>query len=166
MPWTSLCELDELEEGRGKYVEIGGFQLAVFLHAGNVYAMDNTCPHAGAPMAAGWVDRDAGCAVCPRHGWAFRLDTGELKEAFNNDFQTGTSAASTNYTRGGKQLGLLASVVWIPEDWMRFYLQYSHAFVTGGPLADDVSGLSSSDPEVDNYDYGVDFIGTRAQIDF
>ena len=94
------------------------------------------------------------------------LDTGKLKEAFNNDFQTGTSAASTNYTRGGKQLGLLASVVWIPEDWMRFYLQYSHAFVTGGPLADEVSGLSSSDPDVDNYDYGVDFIGTRAQIDF
>ncbi len=94
------------------------------------------------------------------------LDTGKLKEAFNNNFQTGTSAVSTNYTRGGKQLGLLASVVWIPEDWMRFYLQYSHAFVTGGPLADEVSGLSSSDPEVDNYDYGVDFIGTRAQIDF
>ena len=94
------------------------------------------------------------------------LDTGKLKEAFNNNFQTGTSAVSTNYTRGGKQLGLLASVVWIPEDWMRFYLQYSHAFVTGGPLADEVSGLSSSDPDVDNYDYGVDFIGTRAQIDF
>ncbi len=94
------------------------------------------------------------------------LDTGKLKEAFNNNFQTGTAAASTNYTRGGKQLGLLASVVWIPEDWMRFYLQYSHAFVTGGPLADEVSGLSSSDPDVDNYDYGVDFVGTRAQIDF
>ena len=57
-------------------------------------------------------------------------------------------------------------MIWIPEDWMRFYLQYSHAFVTGGPLADEVSGLSSSDPDVDNYDYGVDFIGTRAQIDF
>jgi phosphate-selective porin OprO/OprP len=94
------------------------------------------------------------------------LDSSKLKEAFNNNFQAGTSAASTNYTRGGKQLGLLASVVWIPEDWMRFYFQYSHAFVTGGPLADEVSGLSSSDPDVDDYDYGVDFFGTRAQIDF
>jgi phosphate-selective porin OprO/OprP len=94
------------------------------------------------------------------------LDSGKLKEAFNNNFQAGTSAASTIYTRGGKQLGLLASVVWIPEDWMRFYFQYSHAFVTGGPLADEVSGLSSSDPDVDDYDYGVDFFGTRAQIDF
>ena len=55
--------------------------------------------------------------------------------------------ASNNYTRGGKQLGLLASVVWIPEDWMRFYFQYSHAFVTGGPFADEVSGLSSSNPD-------------------
>jgi len=94
------------------------------------------------------------------------LDSNKLKEAFNNNFETGVAAASNNYTRGGKQLGLLASVVWIPEDWMRFYFQYSHAFVTGGPFADEVSGLSSSDPDVDNVDYGVDFFGTRAQIDF
>ena len=94
------------------------------------------------------------------------LDDDGLTEGFNNNFQTGTFAASNNYTRGGKQLGLLASVVWIPEDWMRFYFQYSHAFVKGGPFADEVSGLSSSDPDVDNVEYGVDFFGTRAQIDF
>jgi phosphate-selective porin OprO/OprP len=94
------------------------------------------------------------------------LDDNGVMEGFNNNFQTGTSAASNNYTRGGRQLGLLASVVWIPEDWMRFYLQYSHAFITGGPMADEVSGLSSSNPDVADYDYGVDFVGTRAQIDF
>lgn len=94
------------------------------------------------------------------------LDDNGLQEGFTNNFQTGTFAASTNYTRGGKQLGLLASVVWIPEDWMRFYLQYSHSFITGGPMADEVSGLSSSNPDVADYDYGVDFVGTRAQIDF
>ena len=94
------------------------------------------------------------------------LDDNGVMEGFNNNFQTGTSAASNNYTRGGRQLGLLASVVWIPEDWMRFYFQYSHAFITGGPMADEVSGLSSSNPDVADYDYGVDFVGTRAQIDF
>ena len=94
------------------------------------------------------------------------LDDNGIMEGFNNNFQTGSSAASNNYTRGGKQLGLLASVVWIPEDWMRFYFQYSHAFITGGPMADEVSGLSSSNPDVADYDYGVDFVGTRAQIDF
>ena len=79
MSWTSLCDLDELEENRGKYVEIGGFQLAVFLSAGQVYVMDNTCPHAGGAMASGWVD-DTACAVCPWHGWAFRLDNGQLRD--------------------------------------------------------------------------------------
>ncbi len=78
MAWTSLCELDELKEGEGKYVEIGGFKLALFLHEGQVYAMDNYCPHAGGNLAAGWVHD--GCAVCPWHAWPFRLDNGELRD--------------------------------------------------------------------------------------
>lgn len=78
MSWTSLCDLDELEDGHGKYVEIGGFHLAVFLNGGEVSVLDNTCPHAGASMASGWVE--AGCAVCPRHFWAFRLDNGQLRD--------------------------------------------------------------------------------------
>ena len=78
MAWASLCELDELKEGEGKYVEIGGFKLALFLHEGTVYAMDNYCPHAGGNLAAGWVHE--GCAVCPWHAWPFRLDNGELRD--------------------------------------------------------------------------------------
>ena len=77
MPWTSLCELNELEEGQGKYVEIDGFKLAVFLDRGKPSVMDSSCPHAGANMAGGSVHD--GCAVCPRHNWAFQLDTGKLR---------------------------------------------------------------------------------------
>jgi nitrite reductase/ring-hydroxylating ferredoxin subunit len=77
MAWTSLCHLDELEEGRGKYVEVDGFQLAVFLDRGVVSVIDNTCPHAGGNLAAGEVED--GCAVCPWHHWAFHLDTGQLR---------------------------------------------------------------------------------------
>ena len=79
MSWTSLCDLDELQEGRGKYVEIGGFQLAVFLDRGTVRVIDNNCPHAGGNLAAGAVED--GCAVCPWHRWAFRLDNGQLRDA-------------------------------------------------------------------------------------
>ena len=79
MSWISLCDLAELEEGKGKYVEIGGFQLAVFLHKGGVYVMDNYCPHAGGNLAGGHVSEDA-CAVCPWHQWAFRLETGALRD--------------------------------------------------------------------------------------
>src|SRR6476661_4028359 len=79
MVWTSLCDLDELKEGEGKYVEIGGFKLAVFLDKGNVYVLDNYCPHAGGNLSAGWIYE--GCAVCPWHSWPFRLDNGELRDA-------------------------------------------------------------------------------------
>src|SRR3954463_7909699 len=77
MAWTSLCALDELTEGAGKYVEVDRHRLAVFLHAGRPHVMDNYCPHAGGSMAGGYVE-DGG-AVCPWHNWPFRLDTGELK---------------------------------------------------------------------------------------
>ena len=78
MQWVSLCDLDELEQGRGKYVEIGGFQLAVFLDQGNIYVTDNTCPHAGGNLSGGTVE--GGCVVCPWHFWAFRLDNGQLRD--------------------------------------------------------------------------------------
>ena len=78
MAWTSLCDLDELEEGKAKYVEIGGFQLAVALNRGQVYVTDNTCPHAGGNLAGGHVEDD--CIVCPWHHWPFKLATGELRD--------------------------------------------------------------------------------------
>jgi nitrite reductase/ring-hydroxylating ferredoxin subunit len=79
MAWASLCEMDELVEGKGKYMEVGGFQLAVFLHEGQAHVMDNHCPHAGGSLAGGEVEE--GCAVCPWHHWAFRLETGQLKDS-------------------------------------------------------------------------------------
>jgi nitrite reductase/ring-hydroxylating ferredoxin subunit len=79
MAWTSLCELEELIENEGKYVEIDGFQLAVFLSGGNVSVIDNRCPHAGGNLSAGHVEK--GCAVCPWHYWAFRLDNGQMRDA-------------------------------------------------------------------------------------
>ncbi len=79
MAWVSLCELSELTEGQGKYVEIDGFELAVFLHEGQARAIDNACPHAGASLAAGYVDN--GCVICPMHYWAFSVTTGEMPNA-------------------------------------------------------------------------------------
>jgi nitrite reductase/ring-hydroxylating ferredoxin subunit len=79
MPWVSLCTLDELTDGKGKYVEVDGFHLAVFLTGQTVSAMDSTCPHAGANLADGFIED--GCCVCPWHFWAFRLDNGQLRES-------------------------------------------------------------------------------------
>ena len=79
MAWTSLCDFAELKAGEGKYVEIDGFQLAVFVDNGQAHVIDNTCPHAGGNLAAGFVEE--GCAVCPWHLWAFHLQNGQLRDA-------------------------------------------------------------------------------------
>ncbi|MGE5608441.1 MAG: Rieske (2Fe-2S) protein [Bacillota bacterium] len=77
MAWVSLCQLDGLKEGLGKYVEVDGFQLAVFLDHGQPYVIDNYCPHAGGSLSGG--DVQAGHAVCPWHQWSFSLQTGQLR---------------------------------------------------------------------------------------
>jgi len=81
MGWISLCDVSELHEGAGKYVQIDGFELAVFLHEGRVYVLDNTCPHAGGPLADGFVEN--GCAICPWHYWTFNLETGAMRGQTN-----------------------------------------------------------------------------------
>lgn len=78
MAWTSLCDFDELTEGTGKYVEIGGFQLGVFLSGGKVYVTDNNCPHAGGNLAGGTIEDNH--ILCPWHYWPFNLETGGLKD--------------------------------------------------------------------------------------
>jgi len=79
MNWTNLCDVGELQEGQGKYVEANGFALAVFLDKGKIFVIDNECPHAGGNMAGGMLHD--GCAICPWHYWAFRLETGELRDS-------------------------------------------------------------------------------------
>jgi nitrite reductase (NADH) small subunit len=106
MPWVSLCDIDEVPTDGGKYVEIDGFQLAVFVQAGKPFVMDNTCPHAGGAMSAGWVDAE-GCAVCPWHGWAFRLDNGELR---NSPAMTIPTYPARLYERPGKPLLIQAEL--------------------------------------------------------
>ncbi len=75
MPWTTICDLDELQNRVGKPVDIDGYQLAVFKVDDAVHVIDRICPHAGADLSAGPVTD--GCVVCPRHYWAFRLSDGQ-----------------------------------------------------------------------------------------
>lgn len=99
MSWTTLCELPDLTPNMGKYVEIGGYQLAVFLHDGSVFVMDNYCPHAGGNLGGGMVVD--GCAVCPWHMWSFRLDNGQLRDAPGVTVKTYKTRL---FTHSGKQL--------------------------------------------------------------
>jgi nitrite reductase/ring-hydroxylating ferredoxin subunit len=72
--FLTACPASEIAPGTGKQLTVGGKDLAVFNVDGTFYALDNTCPHRGGPLAEGELE---GCAVtCPWHAWTFDLKTG------------------------------------------------------------------------------------------
>lgn len=64
----------EVPPGTSKLVEIEGKEIALFNAGGTLYALDNTCPHAGGPLAEGAVEGEQ--VECPWHGAQFNLKTG------------------------------------------------------------------------------------------
>ena len=72
---VTVGRAEDVPEGRAATVEIkGGRELALFHAGGRFYAVDNFCPHRGAPLAEGPL---SGTTVeCDWHGWRFDLRTG------------------------------------------------------------------------------------------
>ncbi len=65
----------DLPRSGGKRVRIEGIDFALFLIEGNVYAVQNDCPHQHFSMLHEGELRE--CVVtCPMHGWSFDLRTG------------------------------------------------------------------------------------------
>jgi nitrite reductase/ring-hydroxylating ferredoxin subunit len=81
--WIDLGPLDDLPEGRPALRTGEGegtpVSLAVVRRGSRVDAFVGTCAHVGGPLAEGTVEeiRGAECLVCPWHGSAFDLDSGE-----------------------------------------------------------------------------------------
>ena len=95
------------------------------------------------------------------------LDSKKLRNGCTNNFITGVCVAPSAATlqgKGGKQLGLLAGLTWIPEDYARVLLNYSHAFIEGGPFAAQVKPDSSKD--INKRKYGNNTVQMRFQVDF
>ncbi|MCY7398971.1 MAG: hypothetical protein LH466_09080 [Sphingomonas bacterium] len=94
------------------------------------------------------------------------LDSSKLRNGCTNNFLTGICVGGPQLQKGGKQLGFLAGLTWIPEDYMRVLLNYSHASIEGGPLAATVEPTTPSSEPIDERKYGVDAVQARFQIDF
>eukprot|EP00744_Colponema_vietnamica_P015132 GILI01021210.1.p1 GENE.GILI01021210.1~~GILI01021210.1.p1 ORF type:complete len:626 (-),score=115.74 GILI01021210.1:133-2010(-) len=60
-------------------VRAGPRNIAVFLHKGTFYAIDNACYHHGGPLHNGDIEDLGGhpCIICPWHSYRIALDTGE-----------------------------------------------------------------------------------------
>ncbi len=76
--FQTVARVGEVIEGQGQVFEVNGQMIAVFLDGGRYYAIDDACPHAGAPLSDGLVmDRTV---TCTWHGWRFSLEDGRHLE--------------------------------------------------------------------------------------
>jgi nitrite reductase/ring-hydroxylating ferredoxin subunit len=74
--FVRVATTHELSPGQGKLIEVHQKRIALFNIAGQFYAIDDTCPHRGAPLSEGELTGEA--VVCPWHGAIFELRTGAV----------------------------------------------------------------------------------------
>ena len=73
--YVTVAKLSELEPGTCRSIELRQIGLALFNVNGEIFALDNTCPHAGGPLGEGDLEGDI--VKCPWHGWKFNVRTGQ-----------------------------------------------------------------------------------------
>ncbi len=78
-----IAEAASIAPGEGRTVHLRGREYAVFNLDGEFHAIDNECPHRGAPLGAGTLDH--GKVHCPLHGWAFDPRTGACETRLGCD---------------------------------------------------------------------------------
>ena len=69
-----VCRLGDVHEGEGKMVRVCNKLIAVFCQGGQLFAIDDMCPHMGASLSGGYVEN--GVVTCPWHAWRFRITDG------------------------------------------------------------------------------------------
>ncbi|OKH21323.1 (2Fe-2S)-binding protein [Hydrococcus rivularis NIES-593] len=79
MSWTKVLSVESLPTGERQVVKVGKRNVLLLNLEGQLYAVDNTCPHLKLPLKNGKITED-GAIVCPWHRSAFDLSTGDVKE--------------------------------------------------------------------------------------
>ncbi len=74
--FITVARTADLAPGQGKLVEVNDKRIALFNVGGRYYALDDVCPHRGAPLSEGEIEGTA--VVCPWHGAIFDLGTGDI----------------------------------------------------------------------------------------
>jgi nitrite reductase (NADH) small subunit/3-phenylpropionate/trans-cinnamate dioxygenase ferredoxin subunit len=72
--FVAVAKVGDVPEGEGRLVEVEDRLIALFLDHGEYYAIDDSCPHQGAPLSDGVVEDRS--VTCTWHGWRFSLVDG------------------------------------------------------------------------------------------
>jgi nitrite reductase/ring-hydroxylating ferredoxin subunit len=76
--FVRACSVNEVPPGTAKRVTVASKEVAVFNHDGRFYAVQDICPHEGAPLSSGFLEGEN--VICPWHGATFNLPTGKTLE--------------------------------------------------------------------------------------
>lgn len=76
--YQSAAPLQDVPDGGTLAVEVGGVPIVLVRRGSRVTALENRCPHAGAPLSEGFVEGDR--ITCSWHGWTFELDGGRCPD--------------------------------------------------------------------------------------
>jgi nitrite reductase/ring-hydroxylating ferredoxin subunit len=72
--FVEVAALDQIKPGASLVVEVSGKSVAIFNVDGRVYAIADSCAHAGASLAAGKLDGTT--VTCRAHGLKYDVTTG------------------------------------------------------------------------------------------
>jgi len=72
--FTTVAKVGDIPEGEGVAYPVNGRMVAVFNDQGEYQAIDDFCPHMGASLAGGHVEK--GVVACPWHAWRFSVCDG------------------------------------------------------------------------------------------
>ena len=67
---------DAIRPGHSQAYRVGRYAVAVFNVGGEFFAIENVCPHQGAPLTDGWMDGPL--VTCSWHAWCFDVRTGKM----------------------------------------------------------------------------------------
>ncbi|MCG5052117.1 MAG: Rieske 2Fe-2S domain-containing protein [Myxococcales bacterium] len=84
--WCKVLDPGSLADDDVRSVTCQGRALCVVRAGGRLAALDDACPHQGAPLGDGWVEE--GLLICPRHAWAFDPFSGTLAGGAHQEITT------------------------------------------------------------------------------
>lgn len=70
--WHVVASSQDLQAGKILKIRLLGEDLLLWRNGGQALAWEDRCPHRGASLARGWIEKDT--LVCPYHGLAFNSE--------------------------------------------------------------------------------------------